>query len=71
MYIIIFPHLLSINYVYCSEAEEDFGVCRYGLQGKRLPLVDCQLWSLSAAMLLRVLDLVFCKTLFGNNYYIL
>jgi hypothetical protein len=30
-----------------------------------------ELCCLSAAMLPRVLDLVFCKTLFGNKYYIL
>jgi hypothetical protein len=28
----------------CSEAEEDFGVLRYGVLGERLFLVDC-LWS--------------------------
>jgi hypothetical protein len=30
-----------------------------------------ELWCLFAVMLLRVFDLVFCKTLFGNKYYIL
>jgi hypothetical protein len=34
----------------------------------RLPM---ELWSLSAAMLLRVFDVVSCKTLFDNKYYIL
>jgi hypothetical protein len=34
----------------------------------RLPM---ELWHLSAVMLLRVFDLVFCNTLFGNKYYIL
>jgi hypothetical protein len=30
-----------------------------------------ELWCLSAAMLLRVFNLVFGNTLFGNKYYIL
>ncbi len=34
----------------------------------RLPV---ELWCLSATMLPRVFDLVFCKTLFGNKYFIL
>jgi hypothetical protein len=34
----------------------------------RLPV---ELWCLSAAMLLKVFNLVFVKTLFGNKYYIL
>jgi hypothetical protein len=34
----------------------------------RLPV---ELWCLSAAMLSRVFDLVFCKTLFDNDYIIL
>jgi hypothetical protein len=34
----------------------------------RLPV---ELWCLSAAMLPRVFGIVFCKTIFGNKYYIL
>jgi hypothetical protein len=41
---------------------------RRAITPDRLPLV---LWCLSATMLLRVFDLVFCKTLFSNKYIIL
>jgi hypothetical protein len=33
--------------------------------------LSVELWCLSAVMFLRVFDLVFCKTLFDNKYYIL
>jgi hypothetical protein len=35
---------------YCSEAEEDFRLCRYGVLGQRLPPVDC-LWSYGVFLL--------------------
>jgi hypothetical protein len=41
---------------------------RWVIAPDRLPV---QLWCLSAAMLPRVFDLVFCKTIFGDKYYIL
>jgi hypothetical protein len=60
LHIIYFLHLLSTNHkctqpcyfspttqTYCSEAKEDFGVLRYGVLGKRLPLADC-MWSYGA-----------------------
>jgi hypothetical protein len=72
-------HMLSTNHKYtqpCPPAAQklkkiwDFlmGSSRQAIVPGRLSV---ELWSLFAALLPRVFDLVFCKTLFSNKYYIL
>jgi hypothetical protein len=85
MHIIYFLHLLSTNHK-CIQpcyfpmphkpaSQKLKKVWRSTIWSSRWVIAPGQfpmeLWCLFAAMLLRVLDLVFCKTLFGNRYYIL
>jgi hypothetical protein len=78
-HIIIFPHLLSINHKCsqpCPSAAQKLKKIwstlmrssRQAITTGRLPV---ELWCLSATMFPRVFNIVFCKTLFDNNYYIL
>jgi hypothetical protein len=85
LYIIYFLHLLSTNHkcnqlcyfshttqTCYSELKKIWSTLKWcsrqAIAPDQLPV---ELWCLFAAMLPKVFDLVFCKILFGNNYYIL
>jgi hypothetical protein len=79
MHIIFFPHLLSTNHKCtqpCPPAAQKLKniwsatlwCSRWAIAAGRLSV---ELWCRSAAMSSRVINLVFCKTLFGNKYIIL
>jgi hypothetical protein len=79
MHIIYFPHLLSTNQkctqLYPPAAQKLKKIWSTSIWSSRWAIVigqlPAKLLCLSTAMLPRVFDLVFCKTLIDNKYYIL
>jgi hypothetical protein len=86
LHIILFLHLLSTNHkciqpwyfplLYKPSAQKvkmvmENSLTRSSRLCAALVAVPVELWCLSTVMLLRVFNLVFCKMLFGNKYYIL